>query len=51
MTKWLLAGFLIASSAFAQDASKPLAPLPLGDVLLNLPTSHMAAAGAWEVAY
>jgi hypothetical protein len=48
MTKWLLAGLLLTSTALAQDASKPVAPLPLGDVLLSLPTSHMPAAGAWE---
>lgn len=48
MTKWLLTVVLLASTTFAQDASKPVAPLPLGDVLLSLPTSHMPAAGAWE---
>lgn len=48
MTKWLLTVLLLASTTFAQDASKPVAPLPLGDVLLSLPTSHMPAAGAWE---
>ena len=48
MTKWLLTVLLLASTTFAQDASKPVGPLPLGDVLLSLPTSHMPAAGAWE---
>lgn len=48
MIKWLLAGFLLASPVIAQDAAKPVSPLPLGDVLLTLPTSHIPAAGAWE---
>lgn len=48
MTKWLMAAMLLTSTALAQDASKAVAPLPLGDVLLSLPTSHMPAAGAWE---
>lgn len=48
MTKWLIAAVIFASTAFAQDASKPFAPFPLGDVLLSLPTSHMPAKGAWE---
>lgn len=48
MTKWLMAAMLLTSTALAQDASKAVAPLPLGDVLLSLPTNHMPAAGAWE---
>ncbi len=49
MTKWLIAALLVASTASAQDpSSKPFAPLPLGDILLSLPTSHMPSKGAWE---
>jgi uncharacterized beta barrel domain-containing protein DUF5777 len=48
MTRWLLAALLTTSTAVAQDASKPVTPLPLGDVLLTLPTSHIPAKGAWE---
>ena len=42
---------LLAVSAFAQDRYTPVAPLPLGDVLLNLPTSHMPSKGVWEVKF
>jgi len=37
--------------ANAQDRSTPVPPLPLGDVLLNLPTSHMPSKGTWEVKF
>src|SRR5687767_941794 len=42
---------LIASAAQAQVESIPLRPLPLGDVLLTLPTSHMPERGTWEVKF
>src|ERR1044072_1268984 len=29
----------------------PIAPIPLGDVLLSLPTSHIPNSGAWEVKF
>ena len=29
----------------------PMAPIPVGDVLLTLPTSHMADAGTWEARF
>lgn len=51
MTKWLIGSLLFVSAAFAQDTAKPFAPLPLGDVLLSLPTSHMPAKGAWETRF
>ena len=38
---------LAASAAQAQVESIPLRPLPLGDVLLTLPTSHMPEQGTW----
>jgi hypothetical protein len=53
----LLACALTALSATAQETTtaptttKPLAPIPLGDFLLSLPTSHIPAAGAWEVRF
>jgi hypothetical protein len=42
---------LAASAAQAQVESIPLRPLPLGDVLLTLPTSHMPELGTWEVKF
>src|SRR5438874_3246157 len=42
---------LLAIPAYAQDRSTPVTPLPLGDILLNLPTSHLPAKGAWEVKF
>src|SRR5438128_2349466 len=29
----------------------PVAPIPLGDILLSLPTSHIPSVGAWEVRF
>ena len=42
---------LIAASAAAQDRYTPVAPMPIGDTLLTLPTSHIPAAGTWEVSF
>src|SRR5204862_6288703 len=42
---------LLATAAYAQDRSPRVTPLPLGDILLNLPTSHLPAKGAWEVKF
>ena len=42
---------LVASAARGQVESIPLRPLPLGDVLLTLPTSHMPEQGTWEVKF
>ncbi|HYS53351.1 MAG TPA: DUF5777 family beta-barrel protein [Thermoanaerobaculia bacterium] len=48
-----VAGCLLvfALSVNAQDRYTPVPPLPLGDVLLNLPTSHMPSKGVWEVKF
>jgi len=48
---------LFAQTAFAQTASaqtepyRPITRLPVGDQLLTLPSSHMAADGTWEVKF
>lgn len=42
---------LVALGLHAQNAYTPSQPLPLGDVLLSLPTSHMPAQGVWEVKF
>jgi hypothetical protein len=43
--------FFVALGAFAQDRYTPVTPLPLGNLLLNLPTSHMASKGTWDVKF
>ena len=35
----------------AQDAYRPMGKLPVGDQLLSLPSSHMAADGIWEIKF
>jgi hypothetical protein len=45
---------LVALPLFAQDApspSTPTAPIPLGDALLSLPTSHIPSTGTWEIKF
>ena len=44
---------LIASTATAQQANQytPLQPIPVGDILLTLPSSHMADAHTFEVRF
>jgi hypothetical protein len=42
---------LSAVGAFAQDRYTPVTPIPLGNILLNLPTSHMASKGTWDVKF
>lgn len=42
---------LFAAALQAQDQYTPVTPIPLGDVLLSLPTSHMPSQGAWEVRF
>ncbi len=43
---------MTATSAFAQEQPyAPVRPLPLGDILLSLPTSHMPSTGVWEVRF
>jgi hypothetical protein len=55
MIKSLLSAglLLVASVALAQEpnAYSPMTPLPLGDTLLNLPTSHIPAEGTWEIKF
>lgn len=56
MTKSLLGvALLIASGAFAQQPKPnpytPVQPIPVGDILLTLPSSHMADAKTWEVKF
>ena len=54
MTKWLsIVAVLFATAAAAQtpDPYTPLQPIPLGDTLLTLPTSHIPAEGTWEVKF
>src|SRR5215212_398653 len=53
MTKPFLAALLLAAavSATAQDRYTPVSPLPLGDSLLSLPTSHIPSEGTWEVKF
>ena len=45
--------FAVALSVTAQTASPytPLNPVPLGDTLLTLPTSHIPSEGTWEVKF
>ncbi len=48
----LCALLLTATTAAAQQQPyAPIRPLPLGDILLSLPTSHMSSAGTWEVRF
>jgi uncharacterized beta barrel domain-containing protein DUF5777 len=55
MIKCLIAGclMLITASAFAQTANPatPVQPIPVGDVLLTLPSSHMPDAGTGELKF
>jgi len=54
--KWVFAmALLVAGAALAQESSPspytPLTPVPLGDTLLTLPTSHIPGEGTWEVKF
>jgi hypothetical protein len=42
---------LSAAGVFAQSPYAPVPPIPLGDVFLSLPTSHVSAQGTWEVKF
>jgi hypothetical protein len=44
---------LLATTAFAQTPNRytPVQPIPVGDILLTLPSSHMADAHTWEVRF
>ena len=43
--------FFVALGASAQDRYTPVTPIPIGNILLNLPSSHMASKGTWEVKF
>jgi hypothetical protein len=45
---WLL---FAAHGAYGDDRYTPARPLPLGDNLLTLPTSHIPSTGTWEVRF
>ena len=54
MTKhfcFLLFAFCFSVALRAQDQYVPIVPLPLGDTLLSLPTSHIPSDGTWEVKF
>lgn len=53
MTKTLAAALtlFIALTASAQNPSEPVKPMPVGDLLLTLPSSHIPAEGTWEVRF
>jgi len=42
---------LFATTLFAQNQYTPVRPIPVGDILLTLPSSHMADANTWEVRF
>jgi hypothetical protein len=43
--------FAIAIGVLGQDRYTPIPPLPLGDTLLTLPTSHIPGEGTWEIKF
>ena len=52
MIKPIAAAILFAATAAAaQNSYAPITPLPLGDILLSLPTSHIPTDGTWEVKF
>ena len=54
MTKhfcFLLFAFCFSVSLRAQDQYVAVVPLPLGDTLLSLPTSHIPTDGTWELKF
>jgi Membrane bound beta barrel domain (DUF5777) len=53
MIKWLRFALLIAALPLVaqDDPYRPIGKLPVGDQLLTLPSSHMAAQGTWEVKF
>ncbi|HKO00821.1 MAG TPA: DUF5777 family beta-barrel protein [Thermoanaerobaculia bacterium] len=42
---------LTTIAASAQNRYTPITPIPLGDTLLTLPTSHIPSEGTWEVKF
>lgn len=56
MIRWFVVGgfwLTLAAGAFAQTTNQytPVAPIPVGDILLSLPSSHIPAAKTWEVKF
>lgn len=53
MIRSLVAGcvLLVTATSVAQNQYTPLAPIPVGDILLTLPSSHIGEPGAWEVKF
>ena len=53
ISRWFsVAGCLLfAVSLRAQNQYTPVTPLPLGDVLLSIPSSHMPSSKTWEVRF
>src|SRR5438552_12408311 len=51
MIRRVLLMLLVAAPLFAQQQYVPINPIPLGDSLLSLPTSHIPAEGTWEVKF
>jgi hypothetical protein len=54
--KFFIPIFLVVLNAAAQTTPNPspytpTAPIPLGDVLLSLPTSHIPSTGTWEIKF
>src|SRR3954453_476179 len=49
---FLVSGFwFTVPAAVAQDRYKPTPPLPLGDILFSLPTSHIPTDGTFELKF
>jgi hypothetical protein len=55
MIKWLVVSgwwLVTTTGAFSQtNQYTPVAPIPVGDILLSLPSSHIPAAKTWEVKF
>src|SRR5258708_1363028 len=49
----VLGAFVLACASLVcgQDRYTPINPIPLGDTLLTLPTSHIPSEGTWEVKF
>jgi len=50
----LLAALLVSAAALQGQTAgpyTPVSPLPLGDNLLSLPSSHIPAEGTWEIRF
>lgn len=47
----LLSAFCLPATAQESNNYTPLRPVPLGDTLLSLPTSHIPGEGIWEIKF